>query len=244
MNFPIQLGWPLAIIVIAGGLALLLAISFIMGIASTGSKEETWIDKYGDKHTHYLPGRRSFRLHHLGGSIALLVIAALVFWMASVAQEYLALTGKIMVAHVRATPVKNPTSNIPMLSVDLTLYDQNGNQTTKTTYVLNGDEVYIGGDVIEYQSWLNIIGFHSGYKLTKLEGMYSEINLEEHAQHTVQVLNGGDDDFFNTAYHKGWNTILVTAAYKNGSTVPTNGVGYNICASQDAIVPQPDNQAC
>jgi hypothetical protein len=74
--------------------------------------------------------------------------------------------------------------------------------------------------------------------------MYSDVNLEEHAQHTVQVLNGGDDDFFNMAYHGGLNTAVVQAAYKNGSTVPTNGIGYNICASQDALVPQPDNEPC
>ena len=74
--------------------------------------------------------------------------------------------------------------------------------------------------------------------------MYSDINLEGHAQHTVQVLNGGEDTSFLAAYKTGSNSPFVTAAYKNGSTVPTNGIGYNICASQDAIVPQPDNESC
>jgi hypothetical protein len=239
MNYPIQPSWPLAIIVITGGLALLLAISFIAGIVS---RKQKLADKYGNTRYRRLP--RIFRWHHLSGSLIMLLIAILLFWIVSAAQAYLELTGKILVAHVRATPVHNPSSNVPMLSVNLTSYDHNGNPTAETTYVLNGDEVYIGGDVIQYQSWLNILGYHSGYKLTKLEGMYSDVNLEEHAQHTVQILNGGDDDFFNMAYHKGLNSFAVTAAYKNGSTVPTNGIGYNICASQDAIVPQPDSQPC
>jgi hypothetical protein len=230
------------------GIAIVLAIfpfiSFIRGIVGTRPREETWRDEYGKRHTSHFPGHRSFRLHDLGALIALLVIASFAFGIASLAQEYLNLTGKILVAHVRAVPVKNPGSNIPMLSVDLTLYDQDGKPTAETTYVLNGDEVYIGGDVIQYQSWWNILGFHSGYKLTKIEGMYSNVNLEEHAPHTVQVLNGGDDSSFLTAYKTGLNSFIVKAAYKNGSTVPTNGIGYNICASNDAIVPQPDKEPC
>ena len=245
MNYPIQYGWLMAIVFITGAFAAWLTISFIMGIVvGTGPKEETWTDKRGNEFTRPLPRRRSFRWHHLGGGIVLLLIALLAFGIASLAQEYLNLTGKILIAHVRATPVNNPGSNIPMLSADLTLYDQNGNPTSETTYVLNGDEVYIGGDVIQYQSWWNILGFHSGYKLTKIEGMYSDVNLEEHAQHTVQILNGGDDSSFLTAYKTGLNSFIVKAAYKNGSTVPINGIGYNICASQDAIVPQPDNESC
>ncbi len=230
------------------GIAVVLAIfpfiSLIRGIVGTRPKKATWRDKHGDWHTSSFPRHRSFRWDHFGAIIALGVIAIFAFEIASLAQAYLNLTGKILVAHVRAVPVKNPGSNIPMLSADLTLYDQNGAPTAEATYVLNGNEVYIGGDVIRYKSWWNILGFHSGYKLTKLEGMYSDVNLEEHAQHTVQVLNGGDDSSFLTAYKTGLNPIFVEAAYKNGSTVPTNGIGYNICASQDAIVPQPDSQPC
>ncbi len=244
MNYPIQSSWLMIIMGIAIVLAIFSFVSFIRGIIGTSPKKEIWRDKYGNKRTRYLPGHRSFRWDHLGALIALAVIAIFAFEIASLAQEYLNLTSKILVAHVRAVPVKNPGSNIPMLSVDLTLYDRDGKPTAETTYVLNGDEVYIGGDVIQYKGWLNILGFHSGYKLTKIEGMYSDVNLEEHAQHTVQVLNGGDDSSFLTSYKTGLSSFFMTAAYKNGSTVPTNGVGYNICASQDAIVPQPDNESC
>ena len=238
MNYPIQPGWLLIIMGITGLAAIVLLFSFFWGMIPKTRKRE---DSYGKVHHYHIPAQ--FRLHHFGGGIVLLLIAAVAFVIAGLAQEYFNLTGTIRVAHVRAVPAQNPGSNIPMLSVDLTLYDQNGNPT-ETTYVLNGDEVYIGGDIIQYKSWMNLLGFHSGYKLTKIEGMYSDINLEEHAQHTVQVLNGGDDPTFLTEYKTGWNSFFVTAAYQNGSTVPTNGVGYNICASQDAIIPRPDNESC
>ena len=244
MNYPMQSSWLLIIMGIAGVVAALLFILFLRDLVGTRSRKDTWKDKYGDKHIQYFPGHRSFRLDYLGAAIALVLVAGFAFGIANLAQAYLNFTGKILVAHVRAIPVQNPSSNIPMLSVDLTLYDQNGSSTAEATYVLNGDEVYIGGDVIQYKSWWNLLGFHSGYKLTKIEGMYSDVNLEQHAQHTVQVLNGGDDSTFLVSYKTGFNQFYVEAAYKNGSTVPTNGIGYNICASQDAIVPQPDNQSC
>lgn len=238
MNYPIQPGWLLAIMVITGIPAIYLFLSVLWGLIPKTKKRE---DRYGNIRHHHIPPQ--FRLGSLGGSLVLAVIAFSAFTISGLVQEYLNLTGKMLVAHVRAVPVKNPGSNIPMLSVDLTLYDQNG-QPTETTYVLNGDEVYIGGDIIQYKSWMNILGFHSGYKLTRIEGMYSDINLEEHAQHTVQVLNGGDDPSFLTQYKTGAYPVYVTSAYKNGSTVPTNGIGYNVCASQDAIVPQPDTEPC
>jgi hypothetical protein len=243
MNYTTQFGLPQIIIIISGLFGLILLISFFAGIISKRPKVDKLEDEYGRPYLHRRH-RRSFRWLNAGGGIILLLIAFLLFWIASAAQQYLALTGKVQVAHMRAVKAQTAPGSLPMMSVELTLYDQNGNASAPKTYILNGDEAYIGGDVIQYQGWLNIVGFHSGYKVTKLEGMYSDVNLERHAEHSVQVLNGGDDDFFNMAYHQGLNSFAVTAAYKNGSTVPTNGIGYNICASQDAIVPQPDNQPC
>lgn len=213
-------------------------------LAHPGEKKEPFKDRYGHERHGYRTRRPHIHMGFAATGLALLLIGGVLLGIAGAVQEYLGLTGKILVAHVRATKVTNPSNNLPMMSVDLISYDQNGNQASENTYIVNGDEVFIGGDIIAFQSWMNILGFHSGYKLTKLEGMYSDVNLERNSPHTVEVLNGGDDSFFNDAYHKGLSNWVVTAAYKNGSSVPTNNVGYNICVSQDAIVPQPDNQPC
>jgi hypothetical protein len=223
-------------------LAFFVLLWSLWGLVNAERKVETLEDKEGRTYHRYRRVRK-FRAKSTITSIIIILIAGFIIGVTGAIQEYIGLTGKILVAHVRAIPVKNQ-GNIPVMSVDLTLYDDNGNKSSEDVYIVNGDEVFIGGDVIQLRGWLNILGFHSGYKLTKLEGMYSDVNLERTQQHTVVVLNGGDDDLFNTAYHNGWNTIFVTAAYKNGSSVPTNGIGYNICASQDAIVPQPDKEPC
>jgi hypothetical protein len=241
MNFPTQIGVPQVIIAIIFIAASLLFYSFIRGILSKRPKDVEVEDEYKRRSTIRVL-RRSFHWDRAGGSIVLALLGILLVWLLGAAQTYLMLTSRIQVAHVRATPVKN--SGKPMMSVDLILYDDKGNKVSDNTYIVNGDEVFIGGDILAYQDWANILGLHSGYKLTKLEGMYSDANLERTEQHTVEVLNGGDDALFNAAYQGGASTLLVKAAYKNGSTVPPNGKGYNICVSQDAIVPQPDSQPC
>jgi hypothetical protein len=220
---------------------VLLGLS-LWGLLKGTRKVETLKDEDGRKYHRYRRIRR-FRPASAASGIILAAVALVLILVTGAIQEYIGLTGKILVAHVRATKVANQ-GNIPVMSVDLTLYDDNGNVASHDVYLVNGDEVFIGGDIIQLAGWLNLLGFHSGYKVTKLEGMYSNVNLERTQQHTVVVLNGGDDDLFNQAYQGGLSSIFVTAAYKNGSSVPTNGIGYNICASQDAIVPQPDKVPC
>jgi hypothetical protein len=242
MHFPKQWwGFPQTplLLIFAGGFFLL-----VWSLWSLRAKREveTLKDENGHKYHRYRHVRH-FRPGRGVGGIVLMVVALFFILVAGAIEGYLGLTGKILVAHVRATQARSQ-GNIPVMSVDLTLYDDNGNIASHDVYIVNGDEAFIGGDIIQLPGWLNILGFHSGYKLTKLEGMYSDVDLERTQPHTVVVLNGGDDETFNDAYHKGLTSLFVTSAYKNGSSVPTNGVGYNICVSQDAIVPQPDSVPC
>ncbi len=243
MNFPTQWGLPQVIILVVAILGLALIISFLVSFQRPKrARVEKLEDEYGHKY-YRRNRRRRIRWHHGIPGLLLLVLGIILLGIAGAVQEYLGLTGTILVAHIRVIQAQ-PVNSIPTMSVDVTLYDQNGNKTPDTTYIVNGNEVFMEGDIIQFPGWMNILGFHSGYKLTKLEGMYSDDNLEENAHHTVYPLNGGDDSLFNTAFHEGWNSFFVTAAYKNGSSVFANGMGYNVCASQDALTMRPDNEPC
>src|SRR5262249_46359459 len=147
---------------VIGLIALGFLISFIASVVGNGKPEE-FEDERGRK--YYRRRRRHLRWSHGGLTLFALIIGVPLLILAGAMQEYLGLTGKIQVAHVRAVPVKN-SGNIPMMSVDLVLYDDSGNQVSENTYIVNGDEVFIGGDIIALRSWVNIIGLHSGYKLT------------------------------------------------------------------------------
>jgi len=239
MNYPTPTSGPFGLVWVIGFIGGILLLWALSGLVVPG--KEPLLNEYGRKSGHYRRLRPHIRLGSatLGGIVC--VIAVVLLIIANAAGVYLGLTGKILVAHLRATPSAN-SGNIPKMSVDLILYDQNGKPASENTYIVNGNELYIGGDIIEYKPFWNLLGFHSGYKVTLLEGRYSDSN------HKTQVddvtLNGGDDSIFLAAYQNGGQSVLATAAYKNGSTIPANKLSYNICASQDAIVPQPDNEPC
>jgi hypothetical protein len=86
---------------------------------------------------------------------------------------------------------------------------------------------------------MNIVGIHSGYKLTRLEGRFDDPNMEANAKHTVIVLNGGDDQFFKTVQEQAWVSPVVQAAYGNAVFLAADGKTYNVFVSQTGLYAQP-----
>ena len=151
-------------------------------------------------------------------------------------QSYLGLTGDIKVARVRATHFANAPHQ---MSVELIQYDKDGHQTSDQTYALNGDEWMLQGDIIKFPTWVNVLGIHSGYKLTRLEGRFDDPNLESKSQHVVITLNGGDDNFFQTMHaQRGWISPFVDATYGNAVFVPADGT-YDVFVSQTGLFARP-----
>jgi len=132
-----------------------------------------------------------------------------------------------------------PFANAPHeLNVELILYDSNGHATSDKTYLLRGDQWMVQGDIIKFPAWVNFLGLHSGYKLTRLEGRYVNIDLENTAPHTAMALNGGDDNFFQTAYtQKAWFSWFVDASY--GNAVYQAPGSFDVFATQDALIARP-----
>jgi hypothetical protein len=103
------------------------------------------------------------------------------------------------------------------------------------TYLMQGDEWMVQGNVLKVVPWLTIFGLHSGYKLTRLEGRFDDPNLERTSQHTVVELNGGDDAFFKTAYQqKSWFGPLIDASYGNAVYQATGT--FDVYVTQDALI--------
>jgi hypothetical protein len=237
VNFPWQIGLPQIILFIIGLVGLWL---FITALASLVRRYEVGeLSEREKKAGMRAPRRWGFRRLRLGrgiGGILLLVIAISLLWLTFLVQTYLGLTGNIKVAEIRATTI----ANMPhMMSVEVVLYNQNGNATSDNTYSVRGDEWMLQGDIIKFPTWLNILGLHSGFKLTRLEGRYDDVNLERTAPHTVIELNGGDDNFFKTVQGQAWTSPFVDSAYGSSTFLAPDGKPYNIYVSQDALVPEP-----
>jgi hypothetical protein len=233
MTIPLQVGWPQALFILIGLVGLWLFISAVMALLSP-RRYITEDEKEAYRETRKLP-RRRLRWKRGVSGIVLVALALSLLWVTFVVQTYLGLTGEIKVAHIRATSIANEAHE---LSVELVLYDGNGHATSDTTYLLHGDEWMIQGDILKIAPWLNVVGLHSGYKLTRLEGRYDNIDLENNARHTAIALNGGDDTFFQTMYaQRSWLSPFVDASY--GNAVYQTVGSFDVFATQDALIARP-----
>ena len=233
MNIPFQIGWPQFILLLIGLVGLWLFISAGLGLLGPGrflSGEEK--ERY--HRTGYMP-RRRFKVWRGLSGILLLAVAVSLLWVTFLVQSYLGLTGEIKVAHIRATSIANVAHQ---MSVEVALYNENGHISSDNTYLIQGDEWMVQGDIIKFPPWLNVVGLHAGYKLTRLEGRYDDIHLENTARHTAVPLNGGDDNFFQTTYmHKQWFAPVIDATY--GNAVFQAPGSFDVFATQDALIARP-----
>ncbi len=235
MNIPVVLGLPQVFLIILAIAGLVLLLSTVMGVRKRMARDkddgyEEKARKFGRLHRH------RWRLGRGVGGLVLLLLALSLLWLTLLVQTYLGLTSNIEVARVHATPVANSDH---LMSVDLILFDQKGHQASEQTYIVNGDEWMLQGDIIKFPSWLNILGLHSGYKLTRLEGRYDDPQLERNSKHTVVVLNGGDDNFFKTVQEQAWVSPVVEAAYGSGTFLQADNKTYNVFVSQTGLFAEP-----
>jgi hypothetical protein len=224
ITIPFQFGLLQVIILVIGLSGIALLIFVVLGLAR-GRK-----DKDGTRRRVFL-WRRA-----ISGSILMLIAISLIY-LALLLQTYIGLTGEILAARVRAQDTSQ-LYGVPYMIVDLTLFDEHGNQLSETNYGICGNEWMLQADILRFPGWLNILGVHSGYKLTRLEGRYDDPEMESTWYHSVVELNGGDDNFFKSAYNGGWLSPFVQASY--GSSVFRNAGVWNVYVSQDALTLQED----
>lgn len=232
MTIPSTLGLPQIILFLLFIAGIGFLISAIMGLRRRPSK--AYVDE--DGRTYYRHHRRRPRWGHGVSGIVLLVLALSLLWATSLLQTYIGLNSDIKVARVHATPIANMGH---LMSVDLTLYDSNGHVTSTNTYAVSGDEWMVQGDILKFPTWMNVLGLHSGYKLTRLEGRFDDPNLERNSKHTVIDLNGGDDNFFKVAQQQAWTSPFVEAAYGSATFLQPDGKTYDILVSQSGLFAKP-----
>lgn len=167
-------------------------------------------------------------------SLAIIALALGALYSTLAVQAYTSLTSSALVAHVRSATIANSPTGEPTMSVELTLYGQDGKPTSDKTYLVLGNEWMVQGDMIKFAPMFSMLGLRSGYKITRLEGRYDSAELETSGKHTVVELNGGDDHFFQVAHSlESMIAPFVDAAY--GSAVINGSGAYNIYVSQSGL---------
>jgi hypothetical protein len=166
------------------------------------------------------------------GALVLVLVAALILWVTTLLQAYLGLTGEVKAAHVVAKSIANSPHT---LDVEITVYGDRDHADTHATYLVEGDLWALQADIVELEPWVNALGFHSGYQLTRLFGE----RLDGTAVKQNQIfLHGSDRDFFADMQNHTWYTHpFIRSAYGN-AVIAAPGT-YDVYISQDAIKTRP-----
>ncbi|MGO4615452.1 hypothetical protein AB4305_13380 [Nocardia sp. 2YAB30] len=160
--------------------------------------------------------------------LVLLLVAAVLLWIATLLQTYLGLTGEVKAAHVVAKQVAGQEHQ---LDVDVTLYGDDDHPEQRETYRVEGDMWVLQAGIVELEPWVNALGFHSGYQISRLYGQ--RLDGVATTQHQI-FLNDGDRDFFtDMRAGRWWTQPFVRSAYGN-AVIAVPGE-YDVYISRDAI---------
>ncbi|MFI5780987.1 hypothetical protein [Nocardia sp. NPDC051570] len=211
MVFPVDFGWLQALIVVLFVIGVVLVVTALIKARRVGWRA--------------LVGRAT-------GAVSVLLVAVVILWVTTLLQTFLGLTGEVRAAHLVAKTVANSPHT---LDIDLTLFGDGDHAEQHQTYQVEGDMWVLQADIVELEPWVNALGFHSGYKVTRLYGQ----RLDGVAVKQNQIfLNGSDQDFFEDMRTESWYTKpFVRSAYGNAViAVPGN---YDVYISRDAIKTRP-----
>ena len=107
-------------------------------------------------------------------------------------------------------------------------------------FPMYGDQWMIGGDILKWHPWMNLIGFRSCHKLTRLNSRYLKAEAEMSGPKSAYDLNGGTDLFWSLLYRWGRNISLVEAVYGNSAyTMARPGTRWGVYVTLSGYLVKP-----
>ena len=90
-------------------------------------------------------------------------------------------------------------------------------RTTRYLF-LRGDQWMLEGDILKWDPWLNFLGFHTRYRLTRLRGRYLSTEDERRQPQTIHSLVDSEDDpLWRQLYRLGAKMPFVSTVYGNAA---------------------------
>lgn len=94
------------------------------------------------------------------------------------------------------------------------------------TFRIAGDQLYVDAHVLRWQPWVNVLGVHTGYRLTRIGGRYRSLEEERTAERTVYGLSDAPPiDVLDALDGLPVIGRVVDATYGSGAFVPADGGG-------------------
>jgi len=127
-------------------------------------------------------------------------------------QSFTAFTKEELVAEVLCQEIKSSE-----YSMKLVLIEKKGrNANIYREFFLNGDQWFIRGDIIKWDDWVNFLGLHTMYKLTRIGGYFTNPKNESELRTTHYSLTPEEQTpFWRWLYKNGYKLPLINDVYGN-----------------------------
>lgn len=142
----------------------------------------------------------------------LIAVSLTMLFLGAFMQSYTAFTRRELAATVRCTPVRG-TLDVMLLHLAII-------ESPQTAFIhryrLRGQQWSIEGHILKWDDWLNFIGLHTMYKLTRVRGRYLRVEDEMNMPATVYSLVVDEEDpRWRWLYEYGARLPFVEAVYGN-----------------------------
>ena len=85
-------------------------------------------------------------------------------------------------------------------------------------FIINGDQWMLEGDIIKWDSWLNFLGIHTRYRLSRIRGRYLKTEDEiEKTPSIFSLVEKGSIPFWEYFYEYGHHFPFVSTVYGNAA---------------------------
>lgn len=126
-------------------------------------------------------------------------------------RAYQAFTFEKPVAEIITQPAGEPDTNL----VTFVQFLPDDSQATHQL-LIKGDQWMLEGDILKWKNWLNFLGLHTRYRLTRLRGRYIQTEDEKHKEQTIYPLVEDENHpLWRYLYKYGHRLPFVSTVYGN-----------------------------
>ncbi|MFQ5640514.1 MAG: hypothetical protein ACE5IR_21240 [bacterium] len=225
-DFPFETSLVIVIAAISLLLSLLTFISMIV------HRVRRTLKRFRDQPiTHISITQNCFRFI---ATILWLTASVAVLFLAAFIQSYQRFTHEELVAEVRCVSLDDEESS---LFLELTPV-RDGEKMTTQEFVIHGDQWALEGDVLKWDDWMNFVGVHTLYKLTRIRGRFVHYQDEiDQTSSVYSLVEKEERPQWRWLYKYGHKLRFVSAVYGNTVyTFPSEEHIYQVYATTSGFI--------
>ncbi|RKY02038.1 hypothetical protein DRP77_08565 [Candidatus Poribacteria bacterium] len=156
--------------------------------------------------------------------LLLLFIAASAFWLEMTLRAYKTLTKEELAAIVRCVEDPPGSQTLKLILEEV----EDGRRSKPIELTLKGDQWAVEANILKWEGWVNLLGLHTCYKLTRVCGRYERAEDEVSKERTVYQLRE-EDPLWRWLYRRGEKLPFVEAVYGSSAfQYPDPGSAFGV----------------